>query len=279
MCQLTLPRPQFMLLTCHTPGYGPERLHELLADAFATATPAPLTLASLCSARTPDAPCPTARWPAGLRRRDGYGAIFGVRQLAAAFQRRLYCTRLDIIEARRGLPPLMKAVASHRTPKCRCMSLIWCGCATCTGPRYRIPLHLWVKSVRNDVSPSPPVWLLFHLTHRPCSRPFTVCFQIRAIYLAIWLWVLPPGSPPIGLKLIAPRWDDITRDGDFAYLPPTLTSVRGKELMDKAFPELTAQSNIVFVVALPGGRPTADDTAVAEKLAAQFTPKKGESRP
>jgi len=39
MCaELTVPAPQFVLLTCHTPGYSPERLRELLAAAFSAPT-------------------------------------------------------------------------------------------------------------------------------------------------------------------------------------------------------------------------------------------------
>ena len=41
---------------------------------------------------------------------------------------------------------------------------------------------------------------------------------------------------PVVLYFVAPKWDDITHDGDFAYLPPTLTSVRGEELLEKDFP-------------------------------------------
>jgi 23S rRNA (cytosine1962-C5)-methyltransferase len=32
--ELTAPRPRFVLLTCHTPGFSPARLRELLVDAF-----------------------------------------------------------------------------------------------------------------------------------------------------------------------------------------------------------------------------------------------------
>jgi putative drug exporter of the RND superfamily len=84
---------------------------------------------------------------------------------------------------------------------------------------------------------------------------------------------------PVVLFLVAPKWDDITHDGDFAYLPPRLTSVRGEELQAKAFPEMTAKSNIVLVVARPGGRLTDEDKAVASRLAAMFAPKEGEKSP
>ena len=47
--ELTTPRPQFVVLTCHTPGYSPARLRELLASGFGLASPerveaAPLVL-------------------------------------------------------------------------------------------------------------------------------------------------------------------------------------------------------------------------------------------
>jgi 23S rRNA (cytosine1962-C5)-methyltransferase len=32
--EVTIPRPQFVLLTCHTPGFTPQRMRELLAAAF-----------------------------------------------------------------------------------------------------------------------------------------------------------------------------------------------------------------------------------------------------
>jgi len=34
--EATAPAPQFVLLTCHTPGYSPERVRDLLADKFAS---------------------------------------------------------------------------------------------------------------------------------------------------------------------------------------------------------------------------------------------------
>jgi putative drug exporter of the RND superfamily len=81
----------------------------------------------------------------------------------------------------------------------------------------------------------------------------------------------------IGFKLAAPPWDQITHDGDFAYLPPSMTSVRGEELMNKAFPELTAKSSVVLVVARPGARLSDADKEVAARLAATFTPKDGQN--
>ncbi len=99
---------------------------------------------------------------------------------------------------------------------------------------------------------------------------------ISRYWIAVLItWVLIP----IGLKLIAPKWDDITHDGDFAYLPAVMTSVRGEELLEKAFPELASKSNVVLVVARPDGRLSDEDKAVALRLADRFTPKPGEKTP
>ena len=46
-----------------------------------------------------------------------------------------------------------------------------------------------------------------------------------------------------------------------------MTSVRGEELQDKTFPELTSKSNVVLVVARPDGRLTDEDKDVAVRLA------------
>ncbi len=83
----------------------------------------------------------------------------------------------------------------------------------------------------------------------------------------------------IVFHFVAPRWDDITHDGDFAYLPSRMTSVRGEKLMAKAFPELTAKSNVVLVVERPDGRLTDKDQEIAAQLADLFTPKEGEKSP
>jgi len=95
-----------------------------------------------------------------------------------------------------------------------------------------------------------------------------------------WIAVLVAWAViPVAVFFVAPKWDDITHDGDFAYLPPTMTSVRGEELQAKAFPEMTSKSNVVLVVSRQGGRLTEEDKAVAIRLATMFTPKEGEKSP
>ena len=75
-----------------------------------------------------------------------------------------------------------------------------------------------------------------------------------------------------GVHAVAPRWDTITHDGDFAYLPGRTTSVRGEKLLDRAFPIELAKSQIVVIVARPGGPLTPGDFEVADLLVREFTP-------
>ncbi len=54
--ELTGGRPHFLLLTCHTPGYDPERLAELIRNAFGTTgslTVEPLTIAMASGRQLP----------------------------------------------------------------------------------------------------------------------------------------------------------------------------------------------------------------------------------
>jgi RND superfamily putative drug exporter len=100
-------------------------------------------------------------------------------------------------------------------------------------------------------------------------------FISRYWVLVLVAWI----ALAVGFRLAAPRWDEVTQDGDFAYLPKTLPSVIGDELMQDAFPELTAKSSVVLVVARPDGRITAADVAVVARLAEMFKPAKGEKSP
>ncbi len=72
--------------------------------------------------------------------------------------------------------------------------------------------------------------------------------------------------------LCAPRWDDVTRDGDFAYLPQRMPSVAGEKLLRAAFPDTIAQSQAILVIARNNGPLLPPDYAVADELAQHFTP-------
>lgn len=76
----------------------------------------------------------------------------------------------------------------------------------------------------------------------------------------------------VGLKYIAPRWDDVTQDGDLAYLPERMTSVRGEKMVALAFPDDKAKSQLVFVLERPDGRLTDADKDVARLLVRRLDP-------
>ncbi|RMG02734.1 MAG: MMPL family transporter [Planctomycetota bacterium] len=81
------------------------------------------------------------------------------------------------------------------------------------------------------------------------------------------------------VRLAAPVWDDVARDGDFAYLPDTVASVQGEKLRDAAFGEVRSKSEVVLVLARRDGPLTKEDLAFADEVVATFTPKKGEETP
>ena len=72
------------------------------------------------------------------------------------------------------------------------------------------------------------------------------------------------------LHVVAPRWDQVTHDGDLAYLPASFPSVEGERLMAEAFPQNKAKSQIGIVVERPDGPLTADDLQWSDGLAERF---------
>lgn len=89
-----------------------------------------------------------------------------------------------------------------------------------------------------------------------------------------WLAVLLAWAALVAsVHTVAPAWNSITQDGDFAYLPGRTTSVRGARLLDRAFPVELAKSQLVVIVARPGGSLTPADLEIADLLAREFTPK------
>lgn len=93
-------------------------------------------------------------------------------------------------------------------------------------------------------------------------------FVTRHWLLVILFWI----AAIVAIGAIAPRWDDITYDGDLAYLPARMTSVRGEKLLAQAFPDSLARSTMAIIVERPDGPLTQDDLAVAEQLADRFQP-------
>ncbi len=94
-----------------------------------------------------------------------------------------------------------------------------------------------------------------------------------------WLFVIVVSIAIVAvLRLCAPKWDDITHDGDFAYLPSSMPSVAGERWMSEAFPRHRAQSQIVVVIAREDRRLDNDDIHVAYDLERRFKNLHGASR-
>jgi RND superfamily putative drug exporter len=91
-------------------------------------------------------------------------------------------------------------------------------------------------------------------------------FISRHWALVILFWIVGAA----GLHYVAPRWDDVTHDGDLAYMPPEMPSVGGEALLRQAFPGDQGKSEFVLVIAREDGKFIKQDRQVAKDLAVQF---------
>ncbi len=73
-----------------------------------------------------------------------------------------------------------------------------------------------------------------------------------------------------GLHRVAPRWNDVTHDGDLAYLPASLPSVEGERLLNQAFPAQQSKSEMAVVVERPDGPLSTADLLWSDSLAELF---------
>lgn len=88
-----------------------------------------------------------------------------------------------------------------------------------------------------------------------------------------WPWVIAAWVALAAItQWAAPPWDQVTRDGDLAYLPAEMTSVRAESLLAEAFPNRRTRSEIVVVVERADGALTPADLAVADRLAQRLAP-------
>jgi RND superfamily putative drug exporter len=95
-----------------------------------------------------------------------------------------------------------------------------------------------------------------HLARFVTRRPLVV--------IAGWIAIV------VALRIVAPSWDDVTLDGDLAHLPVDMPSIRGQELLKEAFPDQSAQSEIVIVIARDGQPLSGADKGFAGLLARRF---------
>ena len=57
----------------------------------------------------------------------------------------------------------------------------------------------------------------------------------------------------LGLPKIAPEWEDVITQGEFAFLPPESVSLQGERLANKAFPDDILRSAVVVIVRREAG--------------------------
>lgn len=88
-------------------------------------------------------------------------------------------------------------------------------------------------------------------------------FIARRWIVVILFWVVLV----VGVRMAAPRWEEVTHDGDFAYLPDSMPSVVGQELLSSSFPHDRAKSQIVIVLARPAEVLDKDDVYVGVEIA------------
>src|SRR5689334_9395327 len=76
---------------------------------------------------------------------------------------------------------------------------------------------------------------MFHFLGRAVSR-------FWPLFLGAWLLLL------VGSYLLAPPWDEVAQDREFAFLPPDAPSRVSQEVFGRAFPDQHANSAIVVVL-------------------------------
>ncbi|HEX4142864.1 MAG TPA: MMPL family transporter [Pirellulales bacterium] len=85
-----------------------------------------------------------------------------------------------------------------------------------------------------------------------------------------WPWVIGAWLLlAVALHLVAPRWNQVTHDGDLAYLPERMPSIQGENLLRAAFPKQRSKSVLAIVVERPVGPLEPDDLALVDRLADQ----------
>jgi RND superfamily putative drug exporter len=95
--------------------------------------------------------------------------------------------------------------------------------------------------------------MFHHVGRFTTAHPWVVCGA----------WLVLGGA----LTLAAPRWDTRTQDDDIHFLPDRCPSVRGYNLLAKAFPQDVFASRVVFALEREDEPLTAADFALVDQLA------------
>ncbi|MFN3151241.1 MMPL family transporter [Bremerella sp.] len=71
----------------------------------------------------------------------------------------------------------------------------------------------------------------------------------------------------LAAAILPPHWDDVTLDGDLAFLPAGLPSVEAERLFREAFPHRQSKSQLVFAISRKDQPLDEDDLRFADKMA------------
>lgn len=91
-------------------------------------------------------------------------------------------------------------------------------------------------------------------------------FVSRYWLLTILFWIVVV----VAARMSAPRWDDVTHDGDFEYMPPTMASVQGEQLLQQAFPNGRSKSDVVIILAREDRALDENDYKIVRSLVSRF---------
>ena len=64
------------------------------------------------------------------------------------------------------------------------------------------------------------------------------------------------------LHFLSPSWDQVAKDGDFAFMPPEMPSLQGQAWLDAGFPEQRSKSQLAIILARPESPLTEADLAI-----------------
>jgi uncharacterized membrane protein YdfJ with MMPL/SSD domain len=90
-----------------------------------------------------------------------------------------------------------------------------------------------------------------------------------------WAVIIGWGVLLLVIRGVAPPWDEVTRDGDLAYLPQDRPSLRAEEILEEAFPDNRSKSQVCLVLARSNGLLRQEDLNVADRLAIPFLSYRG----
>ena len=91
-------------------------------------------------------------------------------------------------------------------------------------------------------------------------------FVSRYWLLTILFWI----ALVVAVRMNTPRWDSVTHDGDFEYMPAHMPSVQGEQLMRAAFPNGRSKSDAVIILARDDRKLDAADYNVVRSMVSRF---------